>query len=48
MPRKAQLRGLIAGIATLVDERLEEQRLRDLFSSQVCKTEIDLNWTLAH
>jgi len=47
MPRKAQLRGLVEGIATLVDERLEKQRLRNLLSSQVCQTEIDLSWTLA-
>ncbi|QQA44314.1 P-loop NTPase fold protein [Pelagovum pacificum] len=46
MPRKAQMRGLVKGIANLVDERLCKQRLRGLLTGQECQSEIDLSWTL--
>jgi|GEM_PF-1502379 len=46
MPRKAQMRGLVEGIASLVDERLCKQRLRGLLTGQECQVEMDLSWTL--
>jgi hypothetical protein len=46
LPRKAQLRGLVEGVANLVDERLEIQRLRGLLTGNECQVDIDLSWTL--
>ena len=45
-PRNVQMRGLVKGIDTLVDDRLCKQRLRGLLTGQECQIEMDLSWTL--